>query len=566
MTALPERLHDDPTVTFAGNIAAEVPPDAADLVRPAAPAAPDLHVEARSVAARTRDAQDSFEVAVLLATMGYGDRRARELGCRDLFDLAEQLLPLLPLFQGPDDETPVGANDRVADEPTGPDRLTVGLVLRSLLYSAPWLIAVAALVVSRVSFWATITTQQFASAISLALFVALIITGGPMQAFARRGVFYALQRNRPLLMWSLRWTLGAGLVVLVAAVAAIYVVLEPGLHAYTPASTRAFLLFGVSIGALLLAFCPLFLARAVGEVLLASALGGAVAIVGGRLITHGHYLNPYTAQWVQLAALWTATLVAVACDVWVLRRLAGGPSEAAEPEQVRAPRMAPVARSVAGYAVYGAGFFVLLVADQLVAGGLWKGSFHYDGRYELAVGAALLVLIPTLTYATAAAQLLPATVMRELRGHSVSQSAGISSVLGRFYRRHLVVTALVGVAAAVVLLAAGEWLSTAFLVTYGLSGVYGLFAAALAGYLLLGIGALNTGLLFSFGRSTVPAASAWAGAGVSLVLGVVLARTWDPAGGAVTGLLAGTLLFAVATTVAAAGAFRQFDVTYYRAF
>ena len=71
-------------------------------------------------------------------------------------------------------------------------------------------------------------------------------------------------------MWSLRWTLGAGLVVLVAAVAAIYAVLEPGLHAYTPAATRSFLLFGISIGALLLAFCPLFLARAVGEVLLAS--------------------------------------------------------------------------------------------------------------------------------------------------------------------------------------------------------------------------------------------------------------------------------------------------------
>ena len=76
-----------------------------------------------------------------------------------------------------------------------------------------------------------------------------------MQAFARRGVFYALQHNRPLLGWSLRRTLGAGFLVLLAVVAGGYLLLERGLHAYTPAATRAFLLFGISIGAFLLAFC-----------------------------------------------------------------------------------------------------------------------------------------------------------------------------------------------------------------------------------------------------------------------------------------------------------------------
>lgn len=61
---------------------------------------PDLHTEARSVAGRTRQAQDAFEVAVILATLGYGDQRARELGCRNVFELAEKVTSLLPLFGG----------------------------------------------------------------------------------------------------------------------------------------------------------------------------------------------------------------------------------------------------------------------------------------------------------------------------------------------------------------------------------------------------------------------------------------------------------------------------------
>ena len=104
------------------------------------------------MAARTRGTEDAFEVAVVLTTMGYDDGRARLLGCADLFDLAENLLPLLPLFQAPTGEIPLGATPPADDDAGEPVRLSAGLLLRSLVYSAPWLIARRGVLVSRVSF------------------------------------------------------------------------------------------------------------------------------------------------------------------------------------------------------------------------------------------------------------------------------------------------------------------------------------------------------------------------------------------------------------------------------
>ncbi|UZX04260.1 hypothetical protein F8G81_17835 [Arthrobacter sp. CDRTa11] len=531
---------------------------------------PDLHTEARSVAGRTRQAQDAFEVAVILATLGYGDQRARELGCRNVFELAEKVTSLLPLFGGPADEPPVGTVDQPPEPSPGPDRMSLGLLAKSLLYSAPWIVAVLALVIGRVSFWSTITPQMFSTTVSLALFAALILTGGFMQAFARRGLFYSLQHSEPLLRWALRWTLGGGLAVLLLVMGGSYLILEYVVQAYTPAANRSFLLFGISIGILLLAFSPLYLAKALLEVVIAASAGGLIAVLGGLWITSGDYINLYTAQYVQFAALWTSVLVAVLFDIRVVRRLAAPPAGIEAPStdnrHVLPPRFGPVARSVRAYWAYGTGFFVLLVVDQLVAGGLWMGTFHYNGLYQVGVGTGLLVLIPTLTYAIAAGYLLPATVRREMRGHLVSGSAEINRVLLKFYRRHLVITLLVGLVSGALLFAAAEWLSTASLLTVHLQLASGVYTGSLVGYLLLGIGAFNAGQLFSLGRATLPAVVVWLAAAVSLATGMALSYQYEPLFGSITGLVTGAAVFAVATTVAAFRMFRQFDLSYFRAF
>ncbi|WP_395398449.1 hypothetical protein ACHMXB_11470 [Arthrobacter sp. UC242_113] len=551
----------------------QLPEDAvlADFVTELDEWGPDLHAEARSVAGRTRHAQDAFEVAVILGTLGYTDQRARDLGCRDVFDLSEKVEPLLPLFDGPADEPPVGTGAHVSQRPPGPDRMSLGLLLQSMLYSAPWVVAVVALVVARVSFWSTFTALPFSSATSLALFAALVVTGGFMQAFARRGLFYALQHNAPLLRWTLRRTLGAGLAVVLVVIGAGYVILEFVLQAYTPASNRSFLLFGISVGVLLLAFSPLYLARALGEVVVAACAGGLVAVVGASWITEGNYINLYAAQSIQVAAIWTVIIVAVLFDVRVLKRLAAPPVDAvgdftADNRCVLAPRLGPVVRSVRAYWAYGTGFFALLVVDQLVAGGLWRGFYNYNGVYQVGVGTGLLVLIPTLTYAIAASHLLPATVRRAMTRNRVSAHELINRVLLNFYCRQLAITLAVGLVSGAVLLAATDWLATASLLTAGLDTARDVYTCALTGYILLGIGAFNAGQLFSLGRARMPAVFVWIGAAASLASGLSLSRAWNPTLGPITGMVIGCAVFAIATSVTAYRMFRRFDLNYYRAF
>ena len=529
----------------------------------------DLHAEARTVLEHSPQPQNLFEVAVILETAGYDDEAARLLGSDDVFELARRVSEVVDLYT---EAAPVDVAEVPAEIPAIARRprklyrhLSAGLLARCLLYSVPWLFAIVALAVSRVSFWSTITTVQFSSAISLALFVALVLTGAFIQAFARRGTFYALQGNQPLLNWTTCWTLGAGAVVSAVVYGATYAVLEYGLRAYTPNSTKAYLFFGLSISAMLLALAPLFIARAFGFVSLATGAGAAFVSVGGRAITVGQFIDPYTAMKVQLGAISVVVVISLVLDVVVLRH-AARPLDGPSPARVRRPRLAAAATSVSGYAAYGSCFFLLIIVDQLVAGGLWSGGFSYDNGYELAVGVGLLVLVPTLTYVAASNEVFAGAVQVALARYRVSEVAALREEMSRFYRRHLGALVAVGAASAGLLLLLGAYAAGAMSITSRLPTVYGVYAGALGAYLLLAVGAFNSGLLFSLARPGVPAAATATGAAFSLLLGGGLTAALPATWAALAGLLGGTAVFACWTTAAAHGVFSRFDASYYRAF
>lgn len=524
----------------------------------------DLHVQARTVLGRTPQPQNLFEVAVVLETEGYDQEAVRALGSSDIFDLARRVYDVLDLYAAP---SSAGAELPAAHEGTrdAPRRISVGLLARCVLYSLPWLVAIAALVLSRVSFWSTITTVQISSAISVALFVALVVTGAFIQAFARRGTFYALQGNRPLLAWATRWTLGGAVLAAVVVNVGLYALLEYGVRAYTPASTLVFLGFGLSISAMLLSLAPLYMTRSFAAIALAAGTGGLFVVIAGKAITYGDYINPYTAVHVQLIAIWVVVAIATAFDVRALRR---APIRLDQPEieRVRPPRLSAAAHSVTGYALYGSFFFALIIVDQLVAGGIWQGRFVYNGQYELATGLGLLVLVPTLTYVAAVNEIFAGVVGDAFAGHAVDEAASLRADMLGFYRRHLGILVVAGLCSAGLLLLAGWEAAGATTVTTGLSHAYGLFAGAVLAYLLLAVGALNAGLLFSLGRPSAPAAATVAGASASALVGGLLATLWQSEAGALVGLAVGTAIFAVWTTATARRVFARFDASYYRAF
>jgi hypothetical protein len=525
--------------------------------------AADLHVQARSVLAVDPNPRNAFDVTVALEVGGHNDADARALGSPDLFDLGQRVYTVLPLFEA--------AHDARRLPPQPPVWPGVRLLASGLLHSAPWVAALVALLIVHVSFWSTIITTQFSSAISLALYLALILTGAFVQAFARRGTFYLLQGNGPLLKWTaLRFLAGAGALAVVCFGCG-YLLLEHVLYVFTPAANRMFLFYGLAITALLLSLAPLYMTRALGWLAAAAVTGAAFLIVAGRMLTHGNYLDPYTAMNLGLAGIGVVVLIAVPAGAAALRHRTGREGAAAgKLLRVSPPRLSAVLRSVGAYAVYGAGFFSLLVADQLVAGGIWHGTYEYAGRYQATVALALVVLIPVLAYVVAVQELLPTVVRHTLACHSLQDVTSCRDELGRFYRRHLRVV-LAGGAACAVLLAAlfFRWLSgfsgTGSLVP-GIRGEMWWLCLALASYVLLSVGAFNSGLLFAFARPWVPAVTTVVGALLSLAVGGVATALAGGAGAAVTGLAVGSAVFAAATTFACLRAFSRFDSVYYGAF
>ena len=158
------------------------------------------------------------------------------------------------------------------------------------------------------------------------------------------------------------------------------------------------------------------------------------------------------------------------------------------------------------------------------------------------------------------------TLLLTLVAMAVIDGIWLGAVARGFYRRHLAWLLLVGVGAAGALMAFAATAATDLSVTALLPPVYRLFAAAVGAYLLLAVGALNSGLLFGVGRPGPSVAATALGTAASLLVGGVAGLAWPAEWAAMTGLLVGTAVFAALTTLAAGRTFARFDTYFYRAF
>ncbi len=165
-----------------------------------------LHIAARTVVGRCPAPLNAVEVAVVLETCGYTAKRARALGSDGLNALAERVFALVPLYSSALSRQAL-APVAIRSRPPGPVDLA-----RGLAYSSPWLVSLATLLISGVSFWSSnIAIPSIANAVTLATAVALLVTGPFIQAFGRRASFYIGLGDQGMVVRITRWTLEARL-------------------------------------------------------------------------------------------------------------------------------------------------------------------------------------------------------------------------------------------------------------------------------------------------------------------------------------------------------------------
>ncbi|CAB1127760.1 conserved membrane protein of unknown function [Candidatus Hydrogenisulfobacillus filiaventi] len=515
-----------------------------------------------------------LDVAVVLEAEGYVDAVARRLGYANVFRLAEAVEAVLPLYAIP--------QPLPAPVPDSWVRQATADYLRGLGYSLPWILSVGVLFGFRVALWAAFSTApRIATVISLAFFTATLAAGAVAQMMARRGLFYLLQRNRPLFRWTLRRFLvdgGAAALLLIALVYRLGVAPR-----YPRADGLVFLEFALAILAFQLALAPLYMLRRALSLALATAAALAVTVAAV------HWLWPLTgpaslagaalrrAQLLGLA-VGTAAALTAAFGRRAVRQAEAGlvgehPLATAPAEQVRPPHWGVVVTLTLPYGLYGAAYFALLFADRLVAGvhyglRLGRSAYLYPAGYEAATDLALLVLLPltglVFLFIEAFGRRFPALA----RQTPLHRYRGLRRQLARRFAGELLVLTAAGLLTAhllpgLLLTALPPALTGPLLGPTAAPFRRALAQAALA-YGLLPAGLLASQYLFFLGRPRPPLAAAVLGTLVNLGVGA-----WALGGGdahAVRGLLAGSLVFTAGTAAAAWWSLARGEETYYAAF
>ncbi len=519
----------------------------------------DLHVEARRVLDRNPEPRNLRDVAVALESMGYTTTQAEALGFATVFDLALVVFDLAYLYWVPRPVEP--------PPPRNTWRTYVDDYLAGSWYGVPWILSLLVLFVGRVALWSSLSaTPQVSAVVSLAFFLAAACAGATSQLLARKGAFYYLQGNYPLVRWVASRVLGYGAaatVLLVAVGYATYVVPVYGLRMGV-----IFAEFAVGIFVFLVSAAPLYMLRRFVTLALTTAAALGVTLLGARLLG-GTATGVRHAQLLGLA-VGSGAMVVTAVSILSLHAgtasVPGGP-----PATVKPPAFRVVLWHGLPYALYGFAYFVLILAPPTVAGfayGRFFGirQFVYPPTVEGPVDLALLELVLLLGLVHASIERFGRRLRPLLGGQRLHQWRDARRSLRTEWWTSVAVVA----AASVVVAWAAPALLLAVLpggITASVHAVGGRTAldVAAAGIALVPVGMLCSQYLFFLGRPTAPVVGVAAGAVAAVVTAALVVRGGDLAL-APWGLVAGGAVYSAVAGVASHHALSAGEESFYASF
>jgi hypothetical protein len=403
------------------------------------------------------------------------------------------------------------------------------------------------MLVLRFSLWGGDLPVETATAVGAGAITSFIISGGFVQAMARRGLFYIGTKQyercwRSTWFWVRACILANVLFVAAFTLANIYFGWLP--H---PLGSIA-MSFCLCLGVYWVATGILYMLEQNLFVLLASLAG----ISGVALLHLGLGVVLLSAQ---LISIVLAGCLSFLISAVILKRKAVGPKLA---DQSTAPdnRL----QLVWPYFLYGALYYLFLFSDRILA---WTAHTNksslviaFRGEYELAAFIGLLAFILQVGWVHLAAARFYRTVRTEQARTQVHQIASFNSTMMRFYRRQ---AALFFPPA--VLVSITVYMTARHFDLFRTGIVDNVAAWALAGYPFLVFGLWNVSLLFALSRGSYALQAIALACGTNLVVGYLASRV----GGyelAITGFTGGSIVFALVAGHHCLQTFRRLDYYY----
>lgn len=495
---------------------------------------------ARSVLEISRAPDDQYEVAAILESMGWTDQRAAEaFGATDLFDLAQQIWPLVSQsvsvqgIQAPPDVTFFQALYK-----------NIRYFLRGIMFAAPTVVSVAAMLTLRFSLWSyQYFSVDMATSIALGTILSFSVTGGFMQAIARRGLMYVSQHQYSMARRMTFMFMRVGVVV--SLVVGILILLVDLVFPVFPPRMLSIMIIYYAF------LCAIWLSLTVFYMLQQEILFTLLVSIGIGLVWLFHEMYGMSIILAQITALTFVSILNIVLALYLFRREESKQDQSGTAEM---PRLSIVAYTVLPYFTYGLLYFTFLFVDRVMA---WSSHGVYmpyviwfRGEYETGLDFAVLALVFPLGVVEMVMLRFSERLIAIQKAFTLDRSLEFNRRYVAIYRRSLISYTIISMIsgavtyAIVAALNSYKWFNGS---VYMSSTTIFVFSWGVIAYVLLAAALLNCLVLFSLSLPMPVVQAVLKALLTNMFVGFVLSRlvhySW-----AVLGMVVGSLTFVLLTS------------------
>ncbi|MEI6206177.1 MAG: hypothetical protein WCP20_05305 [Desulfuromonadales bacterium] len=499
--------------------------------------------------------RDYFELSALLETNGLRDVDARnDWKQPDIFSLAKRLF--------------VHADKLTYEEQvfkTDTKKLVVRVIsnyAKGAVFALPMLLQIVSMVIVGFGIWSYINfSLRQATAISLGTLMALCITGGISQVIGRKGLYY-LKMDEMILASIVTKRLFLVGTVLIFVAAVISVLLNVYFKLFPPDMFQLYIAYFILLSLVFLSFAVFYMFESFGTIALLVLFGIICTYFGFEVFKVGIVYS----QYISLAIIFIMSILII---LFKLRKIATKSMS----EGHLLPSVSSLFFSLYPYFIFGTAYFLFIVMDRVLA---WTGGkkflpyfFWFNYPYEVGVDWALIPLIFTLALVEVYIYELGFLAFNKIRLIPSIDVKNFNNYFLRVYGIAGITFALFGVVS--ILLA---FLFPYFILMTGYGKYVEVFFAPIhmfvffcgsIAYVLLSWSLLNCITFFSYSRPEFALKSLGLGLLVDFLIGYVFSRSLDYYY-SVVGLLIGSIVFAVFSTMYALRFFRRYDFYYYSSY
>ncbi len=508
-----------------------------------------------------------WAVAATIESLGVRDIDAKsDYGFDSVFDLGEVVFDRIK--EKVEEEKPESQSTH--DFEFGSFKRTLKLFAKhysaGMVFSLPMLSQVVAILLFEYALWAWFDFNEAqATAVALGTILSFIVTGGFIQTLGRLVSKYKGEGNYYLAS-------KASMAVMKVAVTVVFVaaLLSLGVNLILPFYPQQLMLLSMTymilISLLLLAAAILFATEQRTMILVGILIGTLMVIFGMDFAGFGIYVS----QWLGIIL---STLIMVFYSVIYYRF------------KIKTLRQELFKQSLPEgevnyfntyrYFVYGFCYFTFLFMDRLMA---WSAGppppeyiVWFNTPYELGMDWALISLVITIAMLEFSIHLFSMNLIPAQKEALISKVKSFNRFFGRFYTKQVLLLLFVGGISilatyyGVLSLRVFEDKVPEIADFFANPMTFKVFWLASIGYLFLIYGLLNSLFFFTLNRPEMVMYAMVGSLFVNFITGFLCSRIFGLEY-AVIGLIAGSLVFAVATGILAKRFFKHLDFFYYSAY